>query len=145
MREELEQKLVSKFPELFADKDKPPTESLMSFGCECADGWFDILYGLCGVISQHIKNGHWKHEEPYRFFQIKEKYAGLRVYDNGHDEYIAGAIAMAETLSYRTCELCGAPGRVCSAGIWLRTLCPAHAEEHNYKVPQTENEDNDGG
>jgi hypothetical protein len=145
MREELEQKLVAKFPELFRDKDKPLTESLMAFGCECSDGWFDILYSLCDVISRHIKNGHWKYESPYRFFQIKEKFAGLRVYDSGHDEYISGAIAMAETLSYRTCELCGAPGQVCSAGVWLRTLCTAHAEEHNYKIPQTEEEESDGG
>ena len=119
------------------------TESLMAFGCECSDGWFTIIYEMCACIAQHIKNGHWKYDQPYRFSQIKEKYAGLRVYDNGHDDTIFGIIQMAEAMSYKTCELCGAPGVVCSAGIWLRTLCPAHAKEHNYKIPETEG-DKDG-
>jgi hypothetical protein len=135
MSPELEHELVSNYPDLFRDKDKPPTESLMYFGCECGDGWFNILSLMCSCIQQHIKNGHWQYAEPYRFFQIKEKFAGLRVYDSGHDDYISGVIAMAETLSYHTCEECGNVGRVCCSkgGYWLRTLCPEHMDKLDYR------------
>lgn len=140
MSPELETQLAARYPGLFFDRDKPPTESLMIFGCECGDGWFNLLSQMCACIEQHIKNGRWKHSEPYRFFQIKEKYAGLRVYDNGHDEYIAGVIALAEAMSYVTCELCGKPGSTMCAtgGYWLRTLCPPCGRENNYRVVEKE-------
>ena len=64
----------------------------------------------------------------YEFFQIKEKFGTLRVYDNGHDEYIAGAIRMAENMSAFTCEVTGNPGRLCKNGHWYRTLCDDQAE-----------------
>lgn len=136
MREELERQLIEEFPDLFVDKDKPPTESLMCFGCECDDGWFDILRTMCACIANHLKYGPQPREFPYRFSQIKEKFAGLRVYDYGADEYIDGVTAMAEAMSYKTCEHCGQPGRtMCtSGGYWLKTLCPTHAKEFNYRA-----------
>lgn len=141
MSPQKEHELVVKFPVLFAGRTTPSTSSLMSFGCECDDGWFDILYSLCVVIQQHIENGHWQYDEPYRFMQIKEKYGTLRVYDSGFDDFIAGAIRVAETMSYVTCESCGAPGKLCCAtgGYWLKTLCRQHMEELNYRrVEDTE-------
>ena len=57
--------------------------------------------------------------------QVKEKFGGLRFYYNGGDEYIDGVVAMAESMSYRTCEVCGAPGTL-SGDRWVRTLCEEH-------------------
>jgi hypothetical protein len=128
MRDELEQKLIQKYPELFADKDKPPTQSLMCFGCECDDGWFNILDNMCRLIHEHLKDKDY----PYRFTQIKEKFGTLRVYDNGSDKYIFGVIDMAESMSHTTCEVCGNMARTKAAGIWLKTLCEHHAKEMNY-------------
>lgn len=143
MSPELEEKLVAKYPQLFAGANKGPQHSCMVFGCECGDGWYEILSRLCHGIQQHIKNGDWKLEQPYEFFQIKEKYAGLRVYDNGHDDYIAGLIHMAEEMSYCTCETCGNKGEVCvpkNGGIWYSTKCPICAEKDGYRPnKQTEN------
>lgn len=135
MSPERENELASKYPALFSGKDLPLNKSLMAFGCECGDGWFNILSNMCHCIAEHIKHGGWKFEQPYQFFQIKEKFAGLRVYDNGHDDYIAGVIRMAESMSYETCEICGNVGRVCCSqkGYWLRTLCPEHAKEYEYR------------
>lgn len=144
MHADLEAQLVAKYPALFSGKDKPITENLMAFGCECGDGWFEILSNLCFEIQQHIKNGHYKPEQPYELFQIKEKFAGLRVYDNGHDDYIAGLIAMAEAMSYKTCETCGNKGEVCvpkNGGIWYSTKCPACAEKDQYR-PHKRGEEN---
>jgi hypothetical protein len=57
--------------------------------------------------------------------QVKEKYGTLRFYFDGGDDYIDGIIAMAESMSARTCEVCGAPG-TSNGGGWIRTLCEEH-------------------
>jgi hypothetical protein len=54
--------------------------------------------------------------------QVKEKFGTLRFYYNGGDEYIHGLVAMAETMSVRTCESCGAPAKTQGTG-WLTTMC----------------------
>lgn len=57
--------------------------------------------------------------------QVKEKFGGLRFYFSGGDDWIDGAVAMAESMSYRTCEVCGAPGTSNSKG-YIQTLCETH-------------------
>lgn len=60
--------------------------------------------------------------------QVKEKYAGLRFYYDGGDDEIGAAVTFAEMLSERTCETCGAPGKVRGQG-WLYTACDTHTRE----------------
>jgi len=121
MKAELEEQLIAKYPELFQDKDAPPTESLMCFGCECGDGWFAIIDAACDLISRHVK-GQAEYAE-FRWVQIKEKYGTLRLYSSGrYDDYTAGVIAMAERASAMTCETCGQPGKRNDEG-WISTLC----------------------
>jgi hypothetical protein len=57
--------------------------------------------------------------------QVKEKFGGLRFYYSGGDSYIDGVTAMAESMSYVTCEECGKPGTQTSGG-WIQTLCDEH-------------------
>lgn len=57
--------------------------------------------------------------------QVKEKFGSLRMYSHGGDDFCDGVIQMAEAMSVRTCEDCGAPGKLGGRG-WIRTLCPAH-------------------
>jgi hypothetical protein len=130
MSPELEQKLVEKYPSLFGDRTKPPTESLMCYGCEHDDGWYDIIDSMCSLIKRHLEGLETDHQ--YRFTQIKEKFGGLRVYDNWSDDYIRGVIDMAESMSYRTCEVTGKPGELCNNGFWVKTLSPAKMEELGY-------------
>ena len=130
MRDELENKLVKKFPELFQDRDKPPTETLICFGCECDDGWFDLIYATCSLIHDHLK--YRSIESPFRFSQIKEKFGGLRLYHYGGDEYTRGVCSMAEAMSYKICEITGERGQLCTTGHWLRTLSKTEAEKHGY-------------
>jgi N6-adenosine-specific RNA methylase IME4 len=137
---DLEDKLVRKYPQLFQDTDKPETESLMGFGCECGDGWYTLLDQLCGCIANHVKQ-NWKHEEPYRFMQIKEKFGGLRVYDCGHDDTIFGMICLAESMSYTICEECGQQGDLCTTGHWLRTLCSQCELKHGYRRYQQQDDE----
>jgi hypothetical protein len=140
MKMELELQLSKKYTQLFVDSDKPPTESLMCFGCDHGDGWFFIIEAMCHLIDQHIKNDGWDQKASYKFVQIKEKFGGLRVYDYGADDYIRGVIDMAESLSYRVCELCGDQGSKYHSGMWVKTLCETHAEENGYEKYSCEEE-----
>lgn len=57
-----------------------------------------------------------------RAIQVKEKFGGLRFYmAHGNDE-IYNLIEEAESLSYKTCEGCGAPGKA-RPGSWVKVLC----------------------
>lgn len=134
MNAELEERLVKNYPTLFAGVNKSEQESLMSFGCECGDGWFELISSLCREIQAHITSTRYT-GPPYEFFQIKEKFGGLRVYDNGRDDYISGLINMAEAASYFTCEKCGNLGQSCkhkTGGTWYATLCPVCAAAIDY-------------
>ena len=70
--------------------------------------------------------------------QVKEKFGGLRFYVNGATDKHWNFISFAESMSYRTCEECGAAGKTYTDG-WHRTLCDIHAamdgrtEEYEYK------------
>jgi hypothetical protein len=57
--------------------------------------------------------------------QVKEKFGTLRFYYSGGDEYIAGLVSMAESMSGVTCEECGKPGTRTSGG-WIKTACKEH-------------------
>lgn len=63
MREELDKKLVEKYPKIFVNRYKPMTETCMYWGFECGDGWYNIIDQLCGNIQHHIdwsvKNNQW--------------------------------------------------------------------------------------
>lgn len=67
--------------------------------------------------------------------QVKEKLGGLRFYiehETG-DDYVRGAIALAEDLSFKTCEVCGNIGQR-RGGRGIRTLCDEHyAEQQGIK------------
>jgi hypothetical protein len=119
MNIELETRLTELYPSLFRGKDMLITENLMSFGCECSDGWFNIIKSACAVISAHEKRDG---RTDFLFTQIKEKYGTLRIYSEGADEFVIGVIAMAEDMSAVTCELCGSPGKLRDGG-WLTTRC----------------------
>jgi len=112
MSPELEAKLYADFPSLFAGRHKPVTESLMSYGCECLDGWYEIIRGFCEIAK----------DSGVEITQIKEKFGGLRLYYHGGDDCVDGACRMAEEMSYRTCESCGRPGRPNESG-WIMTRC----------------------
>lgn len=58
--------------------------------------------------------------------QVKEKFGGLRFYVNGATDKHYQYISFAESMSYRTCEECGAPGKTYTNG-WHTTLCDIHA------------------
>ena len=60
--------------------------------------------------------------------QVKEKFGTLRFYVNGGDDATHALINMAESMSARTCETCGAPGKL-RGQSWVYTACDEHTDE----------------
>ena len=137
MSPEKTKELYDKYPLIFRQKDLDMRQTCMCWGFECADGWFDIIDGLCSDIQSHIDNQNYsinfKKERgtlppdspefpQIEAVQVKEKFGGLRFYVNYEDDYVRGLISMAETMSYKICEDCGNPGKPNDSG-WICTLC----------------------
>ena len=134
MKDELDKALCKKYPKIFRDRNKSMQETCMCWGFDHGDGWFDIMDAACKNIQHHVD---WKRkQEPYASMsdeefdevhqpvasQVKEKFGGLRFYIDGADDYVSGVVSMAESMSYRTCENCGSPGKSGGKG-WIKTLC----------------------
>jgi hypothetical protein len=71
--------------------------------------------------------------DKYRITQIKEKFGGLRWYDNGvpekmYDEYNEW-LEKYEALSEVTCIHCGKAGTIDYKQYWLEPLCKEHKGE----------------
>ena len=77
-------------------------------------------------MCQEIKDELKKHKgalKRYRIMQIKEKFGGLRWYDNGSTEKIWKEIIPKYTdISYKTCINCGKPAEYISNG-WVSPYC----------------------
>jgi hypothetical protein len=137
MREELDEQLCKKYPLIFKNRHGDMKETLMCWGFECGDGWYQILDSLCGNIQHHIDWQNKNHEnhpvvEQVIAVQVKEKFGGLRFYYDGGDEKIQGMVRMAESWASHTCEECGQSGKHRSGG-WIRTLCDTHEAERQAK------------
>ena len=132
MKFELSNQLIEKYPSQFQNLKY----------IECGDGWYDLLSKLCYII-QNKMDSNLRQGKDSKFFwsQIKEKFGGLRAYCYGADEYMRGAIEMAESISYSICEYSGEKGilrkkRKGDNGepipAWLKTLSDKEAEQEGY-------------
>lgn len=125
MNKENTERLLNDFPLLYSDKDAPLIKSLMAFGFECGDGWFDLIYDLSKKIEnkniQFFADGDEEHL--VKAVQIKEKFGGLRFYTNFYFEDVEEWIKEAEDKSERTCENCGKLGSIKSKHGWLLCRC----------------------
>ena len=128
MKNELQEKLYKKYPEIFKQKDLDKTVTAMCWGISCGDGWYALLDVLCENIQNHILNKNRnKEEKDYlvcQAVQVKEKFGGLCFYTYGGDDYIDGMISLAESMSYLICSDCGKPSEKQKNNRgWIYTLC----------------------
>ena len=118
MKKSLQDKLFQHYPSLYSR----PEDTLMRFGFEVHDGWYELIDAVSDIITRRSPDAHAR--------QVKEKFGGLRFYYGGGDAYCHGAARLAEELSYSICEVCGAPGSVYNNGGWISTTCAEHAADY---------------
>ena len=142
MNKELDTALCTKYPLIFANRHGSVMETLMCWGFDCGDGWYDLIDTLCGEIQHHIDNRKRNREvilskEIFNpdlvaeeipqvvAVQVKEKFGSLRFYYDGGDEHINGVVRMAEAMSSKICMTCGKPGEMITKG-WWHVACDEH-------------------
>jgi hypothetical protein len=104
-----------------------------------------VLYGTKTVTQEDIDEAKTRMDEETLkvpvAVQVKEKFGGLRFYVQAATDKHYQYISFAESMSYRTCEECGAPGKTYTDG-WHTTLCDIHAEmsgrEQEYEYEENE-------
>jgi hypothetical protein len=137
VKKELDEALCAKYPKIFVNRHGDMKETLMCWGFECGDGWYQILDSLCGQIQHYSDWNNDNRAKGYQQYkevpqvvavQVKEKFGGLRFYYNGGDDTIHGMVRMAESWAAHTCEECGNLGKMRHGG-WIRTLCDKHEAE----------------
>ena len=127
----LENKLADEFPFMSYNpqtiNQKPISDLYESFGCECGDGWYELLREMCVEIAKaYADRGI---EIDFKPLQIKEKYGTLRVYFASSDEMykpIQEIIDKYEEKSEAVCDECGLPGKLRSDLNWILVLCDTH-------------------
>ena len=154
MRTELETALAKKYP--FMCRQRSLSEQEQSgriddlygaFGCECSDGWYEILDSMCAEITKAFADEG--RAVDLIVDQIKEKFGTLRFYYHfegqkpgisaidflgqgslrisGGDvpihKTIAAIVRKWEERSAEICEKCGKPGKLRKDRPWIRTLC----------------------
>lgn len=117
--------LKEKYPVFFSGLGKGWRDGGIG-NCSCDRGWWNLI----DVVASQIESLG----KPVKAEQVKEKFGGIRIYFsietvdeneiyNLHD-IVQSKISVVEALSYRICELCGAPGQTTnSGGYWLKTVC----------------------
>jgi len=120
MKQELDDKLVADFPNLYQQRHWSMQETCMCWGFP-GDGWEPLIRRLSEKL------------EPLGIVavQVKEKFGTLRFHTEWPDERFADgervadkAIQLAMKESSMTCEECGQPGEL-DERAWMRTLCAA--------------------
>ena len=131
MSPEKEKALKKLAPNLFYGSDEPGASSTPSvmFGCECGDGWYNILSYALEKISKLAYE--YIPEEclempSFKIVQIKEKYGTLSIYMSQETSEMDQIIRLAETASSVTCEECGKSGQLRDKNHWYYTSCEDH-------------------
>lgn len=132
MTEELQNKLYTKYPKIFVQHTLPMSQTCMCWGIECGDGWYNLLDDLCSNLQTYVDNSDFPQVEAV---QVKEKFGILRFYLDDEDDVIEAFIDHAESISNKTCEICGTTDNVGHTIGWITTCCEACAKdmERNWK------------
>ena len=66
MNKYLDEYLCKKYPKIFADRNKPMTETCMCWGFDHDNGWFFLIDTLCSSIQHHIDNPPWVYKKTFK-------------------------------------------------------------------------------
>ena len=130
--------LVKRYPLLFQSDEPAHARGCPTVG----DGWHLVVEKAIERIDAAVAG---LPRGSLQIVQIKEKFAGLRLYVEWAAllpevaAKVQEAIDLAEARSYCTCETCGAVGRLYDDDGWFTTRCDRHAE--GAPVPATPGDD----
>ena len=147
MTEDKQNHLIQAFPRLFRTDPNSPS-SFDSFGIECSNGWYDIIFKLCKDIEAELTKNEVPESDWPHVRQVKEKFGRLRFYLS-QSELMKGEtvsnitefrpiadmaelqilIQEAEARSLKICEDCGEKGTLRNDG-WLSVRCDACEQLH---------------
>ncbi len=153
MERYLNDQLAEKYPSLFRDKDLTASKSLIRYGCECEAGWYDIIDDTCSKLMElngskriafsqikekfgglriyirveNIEDKLHKAKNPFTIFGINIVRLILGKYLAKKKEEIFESarpiLHEAESLSYKTCEICSHVGEKSHSNYWVKTVC----------------------
>jgi hypothetical protein len=138
MKKELDEKLVEKYPEIFADRHGDKRETLMCWGFACGDGWYWLIDRLCSSLQWDTDmNG----EPQVVAVQVKEKFGVLCFYVKTATPEQHSMIRFAESLSAHICEDCGTTENMGKTSGWLKNICEdcAPKQKHPWKKNENDN------
>jgi hypothetical protein len=125
---DFEAELIRNYPSLFPEGS--PRAGRFVF---IRPGWSGLVSRLCDDLDKLPK------PEGFSVFQIKTKIGGLRFYLNGPSSpEVERRILEARSESYRTCEVCGRPGKHLEfQSGYIATACAKHRKSSAF-FPQGE-------
>lgn len=126
MHKDLDEQLCRECPNLFRNRNASMQETCMCWGFDVQDGWFQLIYELSKKLEAEILKQPEEHRKHFCAAQVKEKYGGLRFYMEGSTGEMEKLIREAEDKSEKTCETCGAPGKLRDYHHWYYTSCEEH-------------------
>jgi len=125
MTPDLDKKLRAAYPLVF------PEPLLNDEPIRCGDGWYHLLWVLCGGLETLIQQEDTETAPDYRAVQVKEKFGALRLYLDHETPEMTALLSLAERLSQHVCDVCGRAGRPRSGDdverpLLVRTRCDEH-------------------
>ena len=138
MTPENTQRLFERFDHLYRGRHLSLTQNLMSYGFDCGDGWYNLLYELSAQLETYCQ----EHPEVDTLvaMQVKQKFGELRFYVNPHIPVAQRMIDAVIEKSRQTCELTGQPGAKCSWQGYYRTLSLEKAQVLGFTPVQSPSE-----
>ena len=131
MREELELKLMEKYPFMEAKCVFTGQKSKFPVGCEFDDGWFELIDSMCQEIQEFYRKNR-EDMDDIIVLQAKEKYGKLNFYIGNYIKGVFDIVNKYQEKSRTVCELCGENGALRVKNSWFKTLCDKHREELVY-------------
>jgi len=97
MNQDLDKQLCQKYPKIFKDRSGKVTETLMCWGFEHGDGWYDIIDNMCSAIQGHLDWKEKSRQAAIDFNQMLEdaQHGDWRAFNEYHSQFAPSYVERA--------------------------------------------------
>lgn len=92
------------------------------FHFECGNGWYPAVHAALSFASKRNE----EKQLGLRIIQVKEKFAGLRIYHLGGDELTEACFSAASIIAGSMCDVCSRLGYADNQAGWVAVRCEEH-------------------